>query len=1097
MSSDWKSTEGGGSDKAALGCPNNNAMKKKRKRSSPFRIKAGCVVALRYPPNGKGNHVTMVVPPDTAEVAAKKPTKHALRCLVGMEGHAEVWTDPIAGRDEGLALIGRRVRCCFTRPVKEKKDNNTSSEITNNGNGASTEVASSTMAKTKNYIIEGEIVSIPNYGTPEWNNEREEQRQNWQENNDGIFPWFEVELLIHRDLLTTTPFLQRTDEDIDVHSLKKESAKRAYKNEELIKGGAHLVTVKARLTDPSSDIIISGNGIGNGSNGISKAQQKQLRKNPVAKWAIRKRIPNNPGYPWEDPSRIINDANKKSDEGVSSKSKPAIESTTNNNENSSKKNGAGPSPTPGKSAAKLVDGNTSKKDDAGKKKHKSNNGTSSKKQNSSPTQYMGNGHDDAAAQQKNWRWFAARYFDICLSNSPHLVTASRSGSSDMVQSIDSTICNRATIPSFYDYYSELLSSCGGGLVGEVIEVTPSSRPGTLAMVTMRRLILPQHAASTHNFAKDDLLEVFDDYDSLVIGRKKAVLDNSNPDNVMPSVLFRVPIEELVIVSRKIARVFQKQDSVLGSSDEFGAEELVVNSSYSWRGNCSIRLKNMVLKNSEDPSVLRALTKKRLGKMSICHHCRTWFPHAAVKICENTKCPLKPARLLHDGDSQNGDDVEQSFVWCRACRAALQAVGEIVVDSNQKSLASQKLPCCLGLCDCRHCKFTAAPERMKNELFTQVTNISAANGTSNDGPVEDRALAFSDTVLSIKSMPEVNFDLPAGLIDLSLLPHLGSKVVLKTKAPVTAKKAKKTITLASTTKQPAVKVEKRKRESTSPTKKGSKRTRATSPRPKTPPPKLVIPRPRRVSRRTSEDYSVFKPTCSRLLDYDAAKALRKRNSDEEERLTLGEMTSGDKPRNLRELQLKNSPLLTIEKDEKVTSSRAFRANQRRLARDVSSFGSSSLNFDTLVGRESQLRFDRSTIHAWGVFADGEISAGDMIVEYRGELIGNAMAEKREREYELAKIGSDYMFRIDNLIVCDATKQGNVARFINASCDPNCYTKIITLDGRQRIVIYAKKDIKVGEELCYDYKFALEYDESQRIPCHCGAQECRGFMNWVSW
>lgn len=117
-------------------------------------------------------------------------------------------------------------------------------------------------------------------------------------------------------------------------------------------------------------------------------------------------------------------------------------------------------------------------------------------------------------------------------------------------------------------------------------------------------------------------------------------------------------------------------------------------------------------------------------------------------------------------------------------------------------------------------------------------------------------------------------------------------------------------------------------------------------------------------------------------------------------------------------------------------------------------------------------------------------------YRGELIGNAMAEKREREYELAKIGSDYMFRIDGLTVCDATKQGNVARFINASCDPNCHTKILKQDGKQRIVIYAKKEIKVGEELCYDYKFSLEEDEKKRITCCCGSPECKGFMNWVS-
>ena len=107
----------------------------------------------------------------------------------------------------------------------------------------------------------------------------------------------------------------------------------------------------------------------------------------------------------------------------------------------------------------------------------------------------------------------------------------------------------------------------------------------------------------------------------------------------------------------------------------------------------------------------------------------------------------------------------------------------------------------------------------------------------------------------------------------------------------------------------------------------------------------------------------------------------------------------------------------------------------------------------------------------------------------------MTEKREKEYENAKIGSDYMFRIDGFSVCDATKQGNVARFINHSCDPNCYTKIIAIDGCKRIVIYAKKDIPPGQELTYDYKFPLEYVEEKRIRCYCGVNGCRGYMNWV--
>jgi SET domain-containing protein len=115
--------------------------------------------------------------------------------------------------------------------------------------------------------------------------------------------------------------------------------------------------------------------------------------------------------------------------------------------------------------------------------------------------------------------------------------------------------------------------------------------------------------------------------------------------------------------------------------------------------------------------------------------------------------------------------------------------------------------------------------------------------------------------------------------------------------------------------------------------------------------------------------------------------------------------------------------------------------------------------------------------------------------RGEIIGNVVADKREKEYEAAKL-DDYMFRIDAYTVCDATLLGNVARYINASCSPNCYTQIITAGENKRIVIYAKRDIQRGEELCYDYKFSLEYDPAKRIPCHCGSAECRGFMNWVS-
>lgn len=49
-------------------------------------------------------------------------------------------------------------------------------------------------------------------------------------------------------------------------------------------------------------------------------------------------------------------------------------------------------------------------------------------------------------------------------------------------------------------------------------------------------------------------------------------------------------------------------------------------------------------------------------------------------------------------------------------------------------------------------------------------------------------------------------------------------------------------------------------------------------------------------------------------------------------------------------------------------------------------------------------------------------------------------------------------------------------------PNCYTKIITVDGQKKVVIYSKHQIAPGEELTYDYKFSLE---DVKIPCFCGA------------
>ncbi|CAB3220457.1 unnamed protein product [Arctia plantaginis] len=173
------------------------------------------------------------------------------------------------------------------------------------------------------------------------------------------------------------------------------------------------------------------------------------------------------------------------------------------------------------------------------------------------------------------------------------------------------------------------------------------------------------------------------------------------------------------------------------------------------------------------------------------------------------------------------------------------------------------------------------------------------------------------------------------------------------------------------------------------------------------------------------------------------------------------------------------------------SREARSNQRRL---LTAFGTDTdsdlLKFNQLKFRKKQLKFAKSGIHDWGLFAQEPIAADEMVIEYVGQMIRPIVADVREAHYEATGIGSSYLFRIDLDTIIDATKCGNLARFINHSCNPNCYAKIITIESQKKIVIYSKQPIGVDEEITYDYKFPLE---DEKIPCLCGAAQCRGFLN----
>ncbi|KAI9854261.1 MAG: histone methyltransferase set1, partial [Pleopsidium flavum] len=218
----------------------------------------------------------------------------------------------------------------------------------------------------------------------------------------------------------------------------------------------------------------------------------------------------------------------------------------------------------------------------------------------------------------------------------------------------------------------------------------------------------------------------------------------------------------------------------------------------------------------------------------------------------------------------------------------------------------------------------------------------------------------------------------------------------------------------------------------------------------------------------------------------------------------------KAREEREAKAKDDPSsvaaeaakLAAAKSNSKSTSRSNRVNNRRLVADIAAQKQvlttlngegDVLRFNQLKKRKKPVKFARSAIHNWGLYAMENIAANDMIIEYVGEKVRQQVADMREKRYLKSGIGSSYLFRIDENTVIDATKRGGIARFINHSCTPNCTAKIIKVEGSKRIVIYALRDIGQNEELTYDYKFEREWDSDDRIPCLCGSTGCKGFLN----
>ncbi|KAK5606065.1 hypothetical protein CRENBAI_000928 [Crenichthys baileyi] len=128
--------------------------------------------------------------------------------------------------------------------------------------------------------------------------------------------------------------------------------------------------------------------------------------------------------------------------------------------------------------------------------------------------------------------------------------------------------------------------------------------------------------------------------------------------------------------------------------------------------------------------------------------------------------------------------------------------------------------------------------------------------------------------------------------------------------------------------------------------------------------------------------------------------------------------------------------------------------------------------------------------WGLKTNQALRKGDFVTEYVGEVIDSEECQQRIKRAHENHVTNFYMLTLTKDRVIDAGPKGNSSRFMNHSCSPNCETQKWTVNGDVRIGLFALCDIEAGTELTFNYN--LHCVGNRRKSCHCGSDNCSGFL-----
>jgi uncharacterized protein len=175
-----------------------------------------------------------------------------------------------------------------------------------------------------------------------------------------------------------------------------------------------------------------------------------------------------------------------------------------------------------------------------------------------------------------------------------------------------------------------------------------------------------------------------------------------------------------------------------------------------------------------------------------------------------------------------------------------------------------------------------------------------------------------------------------------------------------------------------------------------------------------------------------------------------------------------------------------------SRKAKKQDQSRSKRSSQSKSGAS-RVSLIQARPDMIRVRRSRLHGRGVFALRRIRKGTRVLEYLGDRVSHDEADDRY-SHKPVEDNHTFLFIVNRSTVIDGGANGNDARYINHSCDPNCESLI---DDR-RVFIEAIRTIQPGDELTYDYQIGRDKEDPVNVDeiyaCRCGAGSCRGSMLW---